>query len=254
MKNIIYLLLFILVENPVNGQIANSFKKTTEFTYDGILINKRKIVTNYTGVLLLNDTISAWGEEISKNNKPINNDSVKQILVNREMAFVVFKDLKKNQIIFTQKAGFLEDKLNVFTDTIDMFKWTLLKENKEVNNLKCKKAICTHRGRKYEAWYTLEIPINNGPWKFGNLPGLIVEITSIDKYISWKLIGIENTNKKILEGLETKETFADYKYKINRGFKRYLQATGALEQVDPKCKSCQTNKNVTIESTENIFE
>lgn len=254
MKYIINLIFLFFVENSVHAQLLDSLNNNVEFTYKGKITNKQKIVTNYIGTLLLNDTISAWGEEIAKTNKPVKNDSVNQILVYKPMSFIIFKNIAKNQIIFTQKAGFLEDKINVFSDTMDMFKWTLLKEQMTINNYKCKKAVCIHRGRKYEAWYTPEIPINNGPWKFGNLPGLIIEISSIDKYISWKMAGVKNTNRKVTQGLETNETFADYKLKINKGFKRYLQATGALQQVDPNCKSCQATKNVSIESTENVFD
>jgi len=40
----------------------------------------------------------------------------------------------------------------------------------------CKKATTTFAGRNYIAWYTRQIPVNDGPYKFSGLPGLIVKL------------------------------------------------------------------------------
>ena len=45
----------------------------------------------------------------------------------------------------------------------------------------CNKAEISFGGRNWEAWYTGDIPIQDGPYKFSNLPGLILEIYSLDK-------------------------------------------------------------------------
>ena len=41
---------------------------------------------------------------------------------------------------------------------------------------KCQKATCKFRGREWTAWYALDVPISDGPWKFSGLPGLIMEV------------------------------------------------------------------------------
>jgi GLPGLI family protein len=56
------------------------------------------------------------------------------------------------------------------------FNWALINETKKVGNFNCLKATCHFRGRDYIAWYTLEIPVSHGPWKFQGLPGLILEV------------------------------------------------------------------------------
>lgn len=45
-----------------------------------------------------------------------------------------------------------------------------------ISNYKCKKATTFYGDRHYEAWYTIEIPISDGPYKFKGLPGLIVKL------------------------------------------------------------------------------
>ncbi len=64
------------------------------------------------------------------------------------------------------------------------FKWVISEEHKQVMNYECIKATCSFRGRDYEAWFTPDIPMSYGPWKFCGLPGLKLEIRdSKNEYI-----------------------------------------------------------------------
>lgn len=51
----------------------------------------------------------------------------------------------------------------------------------------CKKAITKFGGREYIAWYTPDIPLPYGPYKFAGLPGLILKIEDVDKMFIWEL-------------------------------------------------------------------
>lgn len=68
--------------------------------------------------------------------------------------------------------------------------WELTGEKKEIHTYNCQKAIGVFRGRKYEAWFTPEIPLKEGPYKFGGLPGLILEISDTQKHYVYTCIGI----------------------------------------------------------------
>lgn len=54
-------------------------------------------------------------------------------------------------------------------------KWELLDSTKTILNLPCQLAVTSYRGRVWYAWFTLDIPISDGPWKLCGLPGLILE-------------------------------------------------------------------------------
>lgn len=73
---------------------------------------------------------------------------------------------------------------------------TNYKEVKTILGYKCNKAITKFGHRVYTAWYTKDIPISEGPFRFKGLTGLILEISDENKYHSFTAIGIE---KKAVE-------------------------------------------------------
>ncbi|WP_421808792.1 GLPGLI family protein [Flagellimonas sp.] len=66
-------------------------------------------------------------------------------------------------------------------------KWEFESEVKKIDGFLCKKATTTFRGRNYIAWYSDEIPVSLGPWKFHGLPGLVVNITDSKNEVSFIL-------------------------------------------------------------------
>lgn len=58
----------------------------------------------------------------------------------------------------------------------DALDWQVMDSTKTVKGYTAKKATTHFAGRDYIAWFTLEIPIHDGPYVFSGLPGLIVEL------------------------------------------------------------------------------
>lgn len=72
--------------------------------------------------------------------------------------------------------------------------WELEQETKEIMGYICQLATCDFRGRIWKAWFTSEIPIDEGPWKLFGLPGLVLEATDKDGHYSYKAIGLSTQN------------------------------------------------------------
>lgn len=84
-------------------------------------------------------------------------------------------------------------KINYFIDDYSMkIEWNLTDDTKTINELVCKKATTNFRGRNWEVWYTPNIPMYYGPWKFYGLPGLIVSAIDESKEFFFTLNKIEN--------------------------------------------------------------
>lgn len=69
--------------------------------------------------------------------------------------------------------------------------WTYsLDETMVLYNYTCNKATTKYAGREYTAWYTLDVPISYGPYKFFGLPGLIIKIEESTGMYIWEMYSL----------------------------------------------------------------
>ena len=83
-----------------------------------------------------------------------------------------------------------------YTEDIPVQNWSLQDDTTTIAGYLCQKAICSFRGRDFEAWFAVNIPINNGPWKFGGLPGLILKVSDIERLYVFECTSIEVHNNE----------------------------------------------------------
>lgn len=69
--------------------------------------------------------------------------------------------------------------------------WVTLNEKKIIAGYTCTKATTTFAGRNYVAWFTEEIPIPDGPYKFNGLPGLITKIYDENHHYTFEIVSFE---------------------------------------------------------------
>jgi len=70
------------------------------------------------------------------------------------------------------------------------FNWKIQPDSAVIKGYRCHKALGFFGGRLYEAWFTREIPIQDGPYVFCGLPGLIVEIYDSKKHYHFTLLSV----------------------------------------------------------------
>lgn len=118
-----------------------------------------------------------------------NTDETKgYIILNPKKSSFIYKNFSNRNLSFSGAVGL---KHYLTTDTLLNFKWKITKERSKILNYNCIKATTTFRGRNYVAWYTEEIPLQNGPWKFCGLPGLIIKVADDQDAFSYQLTGID---------------------------------------------------------------
>ena len=102
--------------------------------------------------------------------------------------------------------------------------WNIKNEQSTIGEWKVQKAELNFAGRKWIAWFSTEIPIQDGPYKFHGLPGLIVKIEDETKSHQFELKGIEKIEKL------TENIFNSKEISINQ--KQYAKAVSDYEN-DP---------------------
>ncbi len=78
-----------------------------------------------------------------------------------------------------------------YNEEVQPLTWETLPETEVVMGYTCQKAQCSYGGRIWYAWYTADIPLNYGPWKLADLPGLILKAQDADTIFYWQAFSIE---------------------------------------------------------------
>lgn len=84
----------------------------------------------------------------------------------------------------------LQDKVS-YEETLK-FDWKIQDEKKTIGEYPAQKATTSFGGRNWTAWFSTEIPFQDGPYKFFGLPGLIVKLSDEQNNYSWELKGNKN--------------------------------------------------------------
>jgi len=116
--------------------------------------------------------------------------------------------------------------------------WEILPDTMNILGYSAQKATTSFRGRDYVAWFTMEIPISNGPWKFTGLPGLILNIADTENHYVFECSGIETPQEKIVIGMKKLNYMKVSKKDFNKVYERFRK--------DPIGSTSNSNPNVRI--------
>lgn len=85
-----------------------------------------------------------------------------------------------------------------FTEPCPPQQWELNIETTTILGYRCQKATCHWRGRDFVAWFTPDIPVKRGPWRFNGLPGLILKLYDTDHYYTFEAVNLKKTNEPMM--------------------------------------------------------
>ena len=251
---IIYLIFLIIIIN-----FSNLFSQNGVVNYGYIesLTIGNAIGDDYNSILKFNDNQAEYisGKEKLENPEKLNTETVYENpdgsggyissgLVVTPNGNQVITILDKNLMYSNIKYG----EQYFLKENIPIMKWKIFKsETKKIGNFNCLKATTSFRGRDYTAWFTTEIPVLFGPWKFNGLPGLILEAYDTNKNVYWYFKNIEYpakdtliSNNIINEKLEVQKEFLNIEQ-----FSKKL--TELIEKTNEKSLIFSKQNDVTIE-------
>jgi GLPGLI family protein len=118
-----------------------------------------------------------------------------------------FVDRKNKKI--TAQEPVLDEVVNM-EEEIPQFEWRIMGEQKTIAEHACFGATTSFRGRSYSVWFTPDIPLDVGPWKFSGLPGAILQVNDKEGRFNWycKLISsLSAENKVLIQMPEKRKTY-----------------------------------------------
>ncbi|VXB14125.1 conserved hypothetical protein [Flavobacterium sp. 9AF] len=199
-------------------------------------------LSKYNGTVLFNSNYSLFKFKSAESENLYTEEvSLKgEYVINKidTTASYVYMDKVKKETYEIQKS-LLTKEIVAIKDDNPLINWKLIEENKLIGKYNCFKAEADFRGRNYTAWYCADLPYNVGPWKFNNLPGVIMELYDSESKVIFIInkitIPFEEEIKNIIEGFkvisskqnkeDNQEFLDDLERKVNSKLSRDVKVT-----------------------------
>lgn len=134
--------------------------------------------------------------------------------------YVIIKNPKNNFLAYTLQ---IVDDYFYYKQNLDLFNWKLHSETKTIKDYNTQKATTTYAGRDYTAWFTKDIPISDGPFKFNGLPGLILEISDSENHYNYKIKSFEKLKPSVDFEINLKQYVSTDREKLFEVWYRYRE-------------------------------
>ena len=106
----------------------------------------------------------------------------------KRMKAYIYKNYPEGRITVTDGL-ILQDYR--YVDSLHTQTWTMGDSTREVLGYTCQQATADFRGRRWTTWFATDIPVSDGPWKLGGLPGLILEAYDEGQQHVFTAVGLE---------------------------------------------------------------
>ncbi len=138
----------------------------------------------------------------------------------------VTKDFAKSVSTTYDQAGMGE--CGYYDEPFSEIDWVIVEDStKTILDYQCIMATTDFHGRKWTVWFTPEIPMQDGPWKFCGLPGLIMEASEPSGQHCFTVTGIETSSQPIFPVFNTEYEKMDRKDML-RAARHYRENGNAM--------------------------
>ena len=131
------------------------------------------------------DGAKVWSELFRR---AIEKDGIYGDFPHVRMSTYVYKNYPTGQMTITDR---ISSQGYRYADSLHAQTWTMGDSTREVLGYTCQQATADFRGRRWTAWFAMDIPVSDGPWKLGGLPGLILEAYDEGQQHIFTAVGLE---------------------------------------------------------------
>jgi GLPGLI family protein len=126
-----------------------------------------------------------------------------------KFSYMVYKNYPEGKLTFIDH---IPSDTYSFTEELFLFNWQLMTDTATIKGYKVQKATCDFGGRIWIAWFSPEIPYNDGPYKFNGLPGLILKVHDTRHHYNFELISLKHPEKDIMIDIKDKDYIETTKF------------------------------------------
>lgn len=175
-----------------------------------------------------------------------------ELLIESDTSFRVIKQTRTSRLVFGELS--FTGKEIFYEDTLHPMQWELVDEVRLIDSFECRRADTWFRGRRYTAWYCPDLPLPNGPWKLGGLPGLIIEAKEAAGDMHFLLRSIRPYMYDPIDRLQLLQShYQDYPAYIDHWKNLAKRMKGmAAAQPGTECLTCQTTPTLSLRKWEKI--
>ncbi len=105
-----------------------------------------------------------------------------------------------------------------FIDINDKLDWQIQSDKMKIGDIECQKATVEYGGRNWTVWFNQSIPLQDGPYIFKGLPGLIVKISDDKGEYDFSLIETSSKGNKMFYLRKGKEISWDVYRKLQSDY------------------------------------
>ncbi|UPZ35788.1 GLPGLI family protein [Sphingobacterium sp. PCS056] len=272
----IIIILFFLPFSLFSQKLDHSFKGKVLYNISFKLDSTSSRSYNEVAELLFNDSTSLFRSvNFGKRDSALyslekNGDfeGYSMSFFGETLTVLPFQILKQHNTIFTFQNLNAGNGINVFcyAEPSNSIEWKLIDSTKTIAGMHCQKAEGKYAGRNWEVWFTNEIPINDGPYKFSGLPGLV--ISAIDNTKTWKLECLKintdlikevNLNRYLRTGIQkvSREAFLNEQSNAKKSYvqNRMIEFLSNNKSIsDDEIKERKRNFQASVDSDNNWIE
>lgn len=184
-KLLVFFILFLLTmsygqtiryvyETSVNPDSINLVSLKFEKTFLDIKGNQSLFISEHK--LVRDSLLTAFRKEEKNDSKKEGKDFTKFGLGKQSeqsfFEYFITKNISEQKVYYHDKIAGKQ----IYYQEDRPIKWQVTEETEQQNGYKAQKATANFGGRVWTAWFTKEINISDGPYKFSGLPGLIVKL------------------------------------------------------------------------------
>ena len=194
-----------------------TFAQNKRFIYEYKFISDSTKIDDVKTEMMFLDTTKDGSKYYSYT--VFNSDSLMKVDLEKQLAATgsinVKSDMQKGSVRYSVTKTYPDYKINhhrrlgmeAYNISDDRkINWKILPEKEKIGEWNAQKAEADFAGRHWIAWFSTDIPIQDGPYKFNGLPGLIVKIEDKTGSHKMELKGIKNITGNVdINVFEVKE-------------------------------------------------